>query len=95
MKKARLLGFILGVMTIFVPLMETAPAAEKKYPTKPIQVIVPFAPGETDNLLRPFIESRVSQLGAQVNVLGPAEHAAFLKGQYDYYDKVYQAMQKK
>ena len=38
-------------------------AAEQKYPTKPIQVIIPFAPGDTDNLLRPFIEKMPEYLG--------------------------------
>ena len=38
-------------------------AAEQKYPTKPIQVITPFAPGDTDNLLRPFIEKMPEYLG--------------------------------
>ena len=66
MKKALIWRVILGVLGILVPLMETAPAAEKKYPTKPIQVIVPFAPGETDNLLRPFIEKMPEFLGQPV-----------------------------
>ncbi len=41
-------------------------AAEKKFPTKPIQIIIPFQPGETDNLLRPFIEKMPEYLGQPV-----------------------------
>lgn len=38
-------------------------AAEKKFPTKPIQIIVPFQPGSTDILLRPFVEKIPEYLG--------------------------------
>jgi tripartite-type tricarboxylate transporter receptor subunit TctC len=38
-------------------------AAEKKFPTRPIQVIITFQPGDTDNLLRPFIEKMPEYLG--------------------------------
>ncbi len=42
-------------------------AAEKQFPVKPIQVIIPFQPGETDNLLRPFIEKMPEYLGQPVS----------------------------
>jgi tripartite-type tricarboxylate transporter receptor subunit TctC len=38
-------------------------AAEKKFPTKAIQVIIPFQPGSTDVLLRPFVEKIPEYLG--------------------------------
>lgn len=38
-------------------------AAEKKFPTKPIQVIIPFQPGSTDVILRPFVEKMPEFLG--------------------------------
>ncbi len=41
-------------------------AAEKKFPNKPIQVIIPFSPGDTDNLLRPFVEKMPEYLGQPV-----------------------------
>jgi tripartite-type tricarboxylate transporter receptor subunit TctC len=44
-------------------------AAEKNFPTKPIQVIIPFQPGETDNLLRPFLERMPEYLGQPVNIV--------------------------
>jgi len=42
-------------------------AAEKKYPAKPISVIIPFAPGDTDNNLRPFTERMAQILGQPMN----------------------------
>lgn len=44
-------------------------AAEKKFPTKPIQVIIPFQPGDTDNLLRPFVEKMHEYLGQPLNLV--------------------------
>lgn len=38
-------------------------AAEKKYPTRPIQVVVAYNPGSTDTYLRPFIEKLPEYLG--------------------------------
>ena len=52
---------------IFLSLVATGLGAEKKFPAKPIQVIIPFQPGETDNLLRPFIEKFPEYLGQPVN----------------------------
>jgi tripartite-type tricarboxylate transporter receptor subunit TctC len=42
-------------------------AAERKFPTRPIQVIIPFQPGETDSILRPFAEKIPEYLGQPVN----------------------------
>jgi hypothetical protein len=36
----------------------------------------------------PLIEDLLSKLGAQINYLGPEEHAAFLRGQHDHFSKV-------
>ena len=44
----------------------TAALAADKFPTKPIQVVIPFQPGDTDNMLRPFIERMHEFLGEQV-----------------------------
>lgn len=41
-------------------------AAKEKFPTKPIQVVIGFQPGDTDNLLRPFTEKMPEHLGQPV-----------------------------
>jgi len=66
MKTRHLLGIALGVWAILLPLREVGVTAEKKFPTRPIQVVVPFVPGETDNLLRPFVEKMPEFLGHPV-----------------------------
>jgi len=38
-------------------------AAEKKYPIRPIQVVVAYSPGSTDTYLRPYIEKLPEYLG--------------------------------
>jgi tripartite-type tricarboxylate transporter receptor subunit TctC len=54
------LGFILSGMGESL-------GAEKKYPTKPINVIIPFAPGDTDNNTRPFTDKMAQYLGQPLN----------------------------
>ena len=44
-----------------------APAlAADAFPTRPIQLVIPFAPGDTDNMLRPFADKMVEFLGQPV-----------------------------
>ena len=43
--------------------------AAEKFPTKPIQVIIPFQPGDTDNLLRPFVERMGEFLGQPLSLV--------------------------
>ena len=38
-------------------------AAEKKYPTRPIQVVIAYSPGSTDTYIRPFTEKLPEYLG--------------------------------
>ena len=63
--------FLMGVVTIaFLGTVSGGGlAAEKKFPSKPIQVIIPFQPGDTDNLLRPFVEKMPEYLGQPVNLV--------------------------
>ena len=63
MGKWKVFSLGLLVMAFFFSTAGVQFAAEQKYPTKPIQVIIPFAPGDTDNLLRPFIEKMPEYLG--------------------------------
>ena len=45
----------------------TAPAwAADPFPTKAVQVVIPFQPGDTDNLLRPFVDRMGEFLGQPV-----------------------------
>ncbi len=44
-----------------------APAAlAEKFPTKPIQLVIPFAPGDTDQMLRPIVDKMGEYLGQPV-----------------------------
>jgi len=54
------------VAGLILALGEGSPAAEKKFPAKPVQVIIPFQPGSTDVLLRPFVEKMPEFLGQPV-----------------------------
>lgn len=44
-------------------------AAERKFPAKPVQIIIPFQPGSTDVLLRPFVEKMPEYLGQPVTFI--------------------------
>jgi tripartite-type tricarboxylate transporter receptor subunit TctC len=61
-RKKYIWALIITLSLVFLSTGENL-ATEKKFPTKPIQVIIPFAPGDTDNLLRPFIEKMPEYLG--------------------------------
>ncbi len=55
-------AFSLALIFLAAAAGET-PAAEPKFPSRPIQVIIPFAPGDTDVLLRPFADRMAEYLG--------------------------------
>ncbi len=69
MKIWRFCGFSLIAVCFLLFLDMASFAAEKKFPTKPIQVIIPFQPGDTDNLLRPFVEKMPDFLGQPVTLV--------------------------
>ena len=48
---------------LFLPRAATAQHA---YPDKPIQLVIPFAPGDTDSMLRPFSERMGEFLGQPI-----------------------------
>lgn len=62
MKKSLLTAAIALTASLF---SLSAPAAEP-FPTKSIQVVIPFAPGDTDNMLRPFLDKMGEFLGQPV-----------------------------
>jgi len=45
--------------------LPTSQAADP-FPVKPVQVVIPFAPGDTDNMLRPFLDKMGEFLGQSV-----------------------------
>ena len=49
-----------------VSALAAAPAAADTFPTKRIQLVIPFAPGDTDSMLRPFAEKMGEFLGQPV-----------------------------
>jgi len=63
--------FCIGIVTLGLTLLpaEKSFAAGPKYPVKPIQVVVAFAPGGTDVALRPFIDKMPEYLGQPMNFL--------------------------
>ncbi len=63
--------FCMGVLTVGLMLLsvEKIFAAGPKYPTKPIQVTVAFAPGDTDVVLRPFVEKMPDYLGQPMTIV--------------------------
>lgn len=44
-------------------LLALPASADADYPSRPIEVIIPFQPGDTDNMLRPFTEAMSEVLG--------------------------------
>ena len=68
-KKSKWVG-ILGMGSLVMVMGWTTSmgwAAEVKYPTKPIQVVIGFAPGATDIAIRPFTDKLQEVLGQPVN----------------------------
>lgn len=63
MKATRFFCIGVGLFGLILLSVEKNFAAGPKYPTKPIQVIVGFAPGGTDVILRPFIDKMPDYLG--------------------------------
>ena len=48
---------VLAAAAAGVLAVASAPAgAAENFPVRPIQLVIPFAPGDTDNMLRPFVE---------------------------------------
>lgn len=47
-------------------LLAASPALAQAFPTKPIQLVIPFAPGDTDQMLRPFVDKMGEFLGQPI-----------------------------
>lgn len=61
-------SFSLGAVAAIgaIGLSATHGIAADKFPLQPIQLVIPFAPGDTDSMLRPFVEKMGEFLGQPV-----------------------------
>ncbi len=69
MRTVRIFGIVSLVSSLLLVPWGGSGAAEKKFPFKPIQVIIPFQPGDTDNLLRPYVEKAPEYLRQPVSMV--------------------------
>ncbi len=66
MKVGRIFWVGMVLQGLILSVVGGSLAVEKKFPTKPIQVIIAFQPGTTDSILRPFIDKMPEYLGQPV-----------------------------
>jgi tripartite-type tricarboxylate transporter receptor subunit TctC len=60
--------FVIGVIVFSLAISFAGVShGQKKFPAKPINVIIPFQPGDTDNNLRPFTDKMAQYLGQPLN----------------------------
>jgi len=55
-----------AAIALTASLFSLSAQAAEPFPTKSIQVVIPFAPGDTDNMLRPFLDKMGEFLGQPV-----------------------------
>ena len=55
-----------AVIAMSTGLLSFSAQAAEPFPTKSIQIVIPFAPGDTDNMLRPFLDKMGEFLGQPV-----------------------------
>jgi tripartite-type tricarboxylate transporter receptor subunit TctC len=55
-----------AAITLTASLFSLSAQSAEPFPTKSIQVVIPFAPGDTDNMLRPFLDKMGEFLGQPV-----------------------------
>lgn len=58
--------FLAATAACALALAAAPAAAQQPYPDKPIQLVIPFAPGDTDSMLRPFTERMNEFLGQPI-----------------------------
>lgn len=66
MRISQILRSLAGAALAAASLAAVQPAAAQAFPTKPIQLVIPFAPGDTDQMLRPIVEKMGEFLGQPV-----------------------------
>lgn len=57
---------LIATLAMAASLLGAGAQAADDFPVKPVQVVIPFAPGDTDNMLRPFIDKMGEFLGQPV-----------------------------
>ena len=57
---------LIATLAMAASLIGAGAHAADDFPVKPVQVVIPFAPGDTDNMLRPFIDKMGEFLGQPV-----------------------------
>jgi tripartite-type tricarboxylate transporter receptor subunit TctC len=57
---------LIATLAMAASLIGAGVHAADDFPVKPVQVVIPFAPGDTDNMLRPFIDKMGEFLGQPV-----------------------------
>jgi tripartite-type tricarboxylate transporter receptor subunit TctC len=57
---------VLHVAVAVLGLAAASADAADPFPTKPIQLVIPFAPGDTDSMLRPVVEKMAEFLGQPI-----------------------------
>ena len=66
MRTRRFFSFGVPAAIGALSLFGTQVMAAEKFPVQAIQLVIPFAPGDTDNMLRPFVEKMGEFLGQPV-----------------------------
>jgi len=59
-------SLLTAAIALTASLFSLSAQAAEPFPTKSIQVVIPFAPGDTDNMLRPFLDKMGEFLGQPV-----------------------------
>jgi tripartite-type tricarboxylate transporter receptor subunit TctC len=68
MKKKRRCSWCVVILALFMVISFVGEGlSAEKFPTKPITLVIGFNPGDTDNILRPFMEKLPEYLGQPVS----------------------------
>jgi tripartite-type tricarboxylate transporter receptor subunit TctC len=72
----RILALLLGTLCALTPLLAAAQSKGSDYPTRPIRVLIPFAPGGATDIVARMIEPRMSRALGQPLVVDNRAGAA-------------------